>query len=203
MAKSASRKYFTLGGCCSPESKIFLFGRVWQSCNNKASHRQINGSTEIILGVSFGGIVLFLPVKRQEAETIYRQKLGNIWKNISLWDSVVVLHWVQRWLTERHWLNWCYLLTLGGCVWLYIGNGLLGVSSSGSLYNNKRWATVLWPWPLMALMALLDLDRLDTSTTLPNNKWQIIHLRAFSEGCYCTICCFMLTHANWQGHRVF
>ena len=29
MAKSALRKYFTLGGCWDPESKIFLFGRVW------------------------------------------------------------------------------------------------------------------------------------------------------------------------------
>ena len=71
MAKSASRKYFTLGGCCSPESKIFLFGRMWQSCNNKASHGQINGLTEIMLGVSLGGTVLFLPVK-QEVESIYR-----------------------------------------------------------------------------------------------------------------------------------
>ena len=44
MAKSALRKYFTLGGCCSPESKIFLFGRVWRSCNNNAHHGQINGS---------------------------------------------------------------------------------------------------------------------------------------------------------------
>ena len=26
-AVSAVRKYFTLGGCCSPTSKIFLFGR--------------------------------------------------------------------------------------------------------------------------------------------------------------------------------
>ena len=63
MAKSASREYFTLGGCCSPESKIFLFGRMWQSCNNKASHGQINCSIEIMLGVYLGGTVLFLLAK--------------------------------------------------------------------------------------------------------------------------------------------
>ena len=106
MPKSASRKYFTLGGCCSPESKIFLFGRMWQSCNDKASHGQINGSIEIMLGVYCGGTVLFLLAKQEEAETIniHPRRLGNIW------EGVVVLNWVRRWLTERHWLNWCYLL---------------------------------------------------------------------------------------------
>ena len=66
MAKSASRKYFTLGGCCGPESKIFLFGRVWWFCNDKASHGQINGLNEIMLGVYLGGTggtVLFLLAK--------------------------------------------------------------------------------------------------------------------------------------------
>ena len=80
MAKSASREYFTLGGFCGPESKIFLFGRMWQSCNNKASNRQINSSIEITLGVYLGGTVLFLLAKREEAETIYihPRRLGNI-----------------------------------------------------------------------------------------------------------------------------
>ena len=44
-------------------------------CNNKASHRQINGSNEIMLGVPLGGTVLFLPAKRQEVETIYRHPI--------------------------------------------------------------------------------------------------------------------------------
>ena len=79
-AKSASRKYFTLVGCCSPESKIFLYGRLWWSCNNKAFHRQINGSIKITLGVYLGGTVLFLLAKWEEGETIYihPKRLGNI-----------------------------------------------------------------------------------------------------------------------------
>ena len=61
---------------------------MWQSCNNKAFHGRINDSNEMTLGVPLGGTVLFLPVKQQEAETIYRHPmwLGNIGKNISLWE---------------------------------------------------------------------------------------------------------------------
>ena len=60
---SVLRKYFTLGGCCGPASKIFLFGRMWHFCNENASHRQIIGSNEVTFGVLLGGTVLFLPVK--------------------------------------------------------------------------------------------------------------------------------------------
>ena len=65
---------------------------MWQSCNNKASHGQINGSYEMILGVPLGGTVLFLPAKQQEAETIYRHPmwLGILEKKIVLWEGVVV-----------------------------------------------------------------------------------------------------------------
>ena len=78
MAESAVRRYFTLGGCCSYQSKTFPFERMWQSCNNKASHRQINDSIEIMLGVYLGGTVLFLLAKREEAETtsIHPKRLG-------------------------------------------------------------------------------------------------------------------------------
>ena len=115
-ANSASRKYFTLGWCCSPKSKIFLFGRVWQSCNNKASPEQINGSTEIMLAVSLGGTVLFLPVKWQEAETIYRcpRCLERFQKYFTLGGCCGLA--LSTEMVNQKTLNWCYLLTLGGCV---------------------------------------------------------------------------------------
>ena len=69
---SVLRKYFTLGGCCVSVSEIFLFGRMWRFCNDKASHGQINGSNEVTFGILLGGTVLFLPVKRLRVVTSNR-----------------------------------------------------------------------------------------------------------------------------------
>ena len=49
-------KYFSLEGCDSPAI-------------TRTSHGQIIGSNELTLGVCLGGTVLFLLVKREEAET--------------------------------------------------------------------------------------------------------------------------------------
>ena len=56
MAVSAERKYFSLGGCDGPAI-------------TRTSHRQINGSNDLMLGVPLGGTVLFLHVKWVKAET--------------------------------------------------------------------------------------------------------------------------------------
>ena len=52
--------------------KIFLFGRVWHSCNEIASHGQINGSNGVMFGILLGGTVLFLPVKQLRVVTSNR-----------------------------------------------------------------------------------------------------------------------------------
>ena len=59
-----------MGYICTEE--IFLFGRVWRSCNEIASHRQINGSNGVTFGVLLGGTVLFLPVKQLRVVTSNR-----------------------------------------------------------------------------------------------------------------------------------
>ena len=58
-------------GCIQIE-RIFLFGRVWHSCNEIASHGQINGSNEVTFGILLGGTVLFLPVKQLRVVTSNR-----------------------------------------------------------------------------------------------------------------------------------
>ena len=58
-------------GCIRIE-RIFLFGRMWRSCNEIASHGQINGSNEVTFGILLGGTVLFLPVKRLRVVTSNR-----------------------------------------------------------------------------------------------------------------------------------
>ena len=166
---------------------IFLFGKVWRSCNNKASHGQIIGSNEVTLGTLLGGTVLFLPVRQQKAKTIYRHLCGlKDWKKILYLQRVL---WSCNNKTVTKGPYWIIVAnsTLGGCVTV-IGNGLdLGNGVSPSTMS--RMATVLWPWPLMALMVLyLDL-RPDTKHCFPNNKWQI-YTRAFSLNCYwhCGLC---------------
>ena len=69
--ESAVREYFTLGGCFGPRSE-YLFRRVWWSCNDKASRRQINGSNGVMFDTLLEGTVLFLPVRRLKAKTSYR-----------------------------------------------------------------------------------------------------------------------------------
>ena len=49
-------------GCIRIE-RIFLFGRMWHSCNEIASRGQINGSNEVMFGILLEGTVLFLPIK--------------------------------------------------------------------------------------------------------------------------------------------
>ena len=58
-------------GCIQIE-RIFLFGRVWHSCNEIASHGQINGSNEVTFGILLGETVLFLPVKQLRVVTSNR-----------------------------------------------------------------------------------------------------------------------------------
>ena len=58
-------------GCIRIE-RIFLFGRMWPSCNEIASHGQINGSNEVTFGILLGGTVLFLPVKQLRVVTSNR-----------------------------------------------------------------------------------------------------------------------------------
>ena len=58
-------------GCIRIE-RIFLFGRMWHSCNEIAFHGQINGSNEVTFGILLGGTVLFLPVKRLRVVTSNR-----------------------------------------------------------------------------------------------------------------------------------
>ena len=55
----------------APQVNISLW-EVVAVLNNNASHRQINGSNEVMFGTLLGGTVLFLPVKWLRAETSYR-----------------------------------------------------------------------------------------------------------------------------------
>ena len=62
----------SLVSSCIRIGRIFLFGRMWQSCNEKASYGQIVGSDEVTFDTLLGKTVLFLPVKRLRAVTSYR-----------------------------------------------------------------------------------------------------------------------------------
>ena len=42
---------------------------MWHSCNEIASHGQINGSNEVMFGILLEGTVLFLPVKQLRVVT--------------------------------------------------------------------------------------------------------------------------------------
>ena len=76
MAVSTVRKYFSLGGCGSPEI-------------TNASYGQINGSNEVFIGMPLGGTVLFLPVKWLKAKAIGATE--KAWY-IDIWESVLVLN---------------------------------------------------------------------------------------------------------------
>ena len=138
-----SQRIFRFGRVLWSHKWIFLFGRVWQSCNKKASHGQINGSNEMMLGTPLGGTVLFLPVRWEEAETIYRHPtlLGKLAKYCTLGGCCgLTITW--RRLTEGllDYCGFCHFATLGGCVTV-IGNGL-------DLAWSERWLPLQWQgWP--------------------------------------------------------
>ena len=110
---------------------------MWQACNNKASHRQINGSNEVTFGTLLGGTVLFLPVRWQKAKTINRhptwlERLAKI-----LYFGRVLWSCNNKTVKPKDLAEFIVAnATLGGCVTI-IGNGLdLGNGVSGrSLYD--------------------------------------------------------------------
>ena len=73
MAKSAVRKYFTLGGCCGPKTKYFSFG----GCGSPEMTKLLTDN-DLMLGIPLGGTVLCLLVKWLKAETnwVLPRRLG-------------------------------------------------------------------------------------------------------------------------------
>ena len=154
----------------------------------------------MMLGTPLGGTVLFFPARQQEAETIYRHPtwLGNLEK-ILYFGRVLWSHNNMKMVKLKN-CGLCYLLLWEG-VWLLLGMALtFTMEWVVALSAMSRMATVLWLWPLMALMALyLDL-RPDTKHCFPNNKWQI-YTRAFSMNCYwhCGLC---LDYCNLKAYNL-
>ena len=91
---------------------------MWQFWNVKASHRQINGSSEVMFDTLLGGTVLFLPVKRLRAGTSYRHPRW-LWK----WPKILYFGRVfglASKTVELKDLQWqCYMLfgRVCDCYW--------------------------------------------------------------------------------------